>query len=99
VRAESPAAVLAAVRKRLPDLLLIDLQMAGADADGQSLVEQVRALCHEHPLRVVGLAGPEFASQPLTGSRLRVDRYLTKPFSVSVLRSIAHDLLEHADLT
>jgi len=98
VRAESPNAVLAAVRKRLPDLLLIDLQMAGTDADGLSLVEQVRALCHEHPLCVVGLAGPDFSSQRLTGSRLRVDRYLTKPFSVSVLRSIAHDLLEHSDL-
>jgi len=99
VRAESPAAVLAAVRKRLPDLLLIDLEMAGAETEGACLVDQVRALCHEHPLRVVGLAGPHLASQPRTGSRLRVDRYLTKPFSVSVLRSIAHDLLEHSDPT
>jgi diguanylate cyclase (GGDEF)-like protein len=97
VRAESPQTVLAAVRKRLPDLLLIDLQMAGVDADGLPLVDQVRSLCHEHPLRVVGLAGPDFAAQPLKGSRLRVDRYLTKPFSVSVLRSVAHDLLEHPD--
>jgi len=92
-RAESPDALLVAVRERRPDLVILDLQMAGDVTDATPLVERLQAVYPDEPIPVVGLARPAALPQHRSDRRARVDRYLTKPFSVSVLRSLAHDLV------
>jgi CheY-like chemotaxis protein len=88
--ASTAQGVLEAARSERPDLLIIDLQLAENDI-GPSLIERVRALEPDTPLPVIVMSTA--AAGDLTRlARLGVDRYVTKPFSVSVLRSVARDL-------
>ena len=89
--ASTAQGVLDAARSERPDLLIIDLQLAEDDI-GPSLIDRVRALEPDTPLPVIVMSTAE-AGDLTRLTRLGVDRYVTKPFSVSVLRSIARDLL------
>jgi diguanylate cyclase (GGDEF)-like protein len=88
--ASTPEGVLAAARSERPNLLIIDLQLAQAQP-GPSIIERVRALEPDSPLPVIVMSAADGGELEHL-SRLGVDRYVTKPFSVSVLRSIAREL-------
>ena len=97
VRAETPRAVLETLRFRKPDLLVIDLQMRERRG-GPPLIEQIQTMFPEGSFPVIGLSSD--AGTPADRlTRLGVDRFITKPFSVSILRAAARDLLESSRAT
>ncbi len=92
VRADSARSVLETLRFRRPDLLVIDLQMAEVEG-GAPLIEQVQSMFPAGNFPIIGLSSdPWTTSERL--SRLGIDRFITKPFSVSLLRSAARELLK-----
>jgi diguanylate cyclase (GGDEF)-like protein len=97
VRAESPRALLETLRFRKPDLLVIDVQMRERRG-GPPLIEQVQAMFPEGSFPVIGLSS-DAGTSPDRLNRLGVDRFITKPFSVSILRAAARELLEGSRAT
>jgi len=92
LRAPSARAALETLRFRRPDLLVLDVHLAEEDS-GASLIERVQALAGEGRFPVVGLSrDPGVDAEEL--QRLGVDRYITKPFSLTVLRSLVRELLD-----
>jgi diguanylate cyclase (GGDEF)-like protein len=88
IRAESPEALRETLRLRKPDVLIAELALLEA-AGGTALIEELRSRFPDPRLPVVGLAAaPGLAPPP------GVDLFLSKPFSVGVLCSVANDLLE-----
>lgn len=92
VRAESARVVLETLRFRKPDLLVIDVQMRERRG-GPPLIDQVLAMYPGGSFPVIGLSS-DSATTPERLAKLGVDRFITKPFSVSILRAAARDLLE-----
>jgi diguanylate cyclase (GGDEF)-like protein len=92
LRAPSAQAALDALRFRRPDLLVLDVALAEEES-GTTLMERVQALAGDGRLPVVGLSGdPGRDTEEL--QRLGMDRYITKPFSLTVLRSLVRELLD-----
>jgi diguanylate cyclase (GGDEF)-like protein len=75
-----------------PDLLVLDLGMMNPD-EGISLIETVQHLFPGPRFPIIGLSGDPAADADRL-ARLGVDRFITKPFSVSLLRSAARELLD-----
>jgi diguanylate cyclase (GGDEF)-like protein len=92
LRATSARAALETLRFRRPDLLVLDVHLAEEES-GASLIERVQALAGDGRFPVVGLSRePGRDGEEL--QRLGVDRYITKPFSLTVLRSLVRELLD-----
>lgn len=92
IRTDSTSAMLETLKYRTPDLLILDLQMAD-QGDIAGLIERIHAMVPDTTLPIIGLSDqPGTETQSLV--RQRVDRYITKPFSVTVLRSVARELVE-----
>ena len=92
VRAESEAVLFETLRARRPDVLILDLVHL-ANGEPALLIEKIRSMFPDAPVPIIGLASAPGPSLERVG-RVGVDRYLTKPFSVSVLRSVARDIIE-----
>ncbi len=92
IRATSARTVLETLRFRRPDLLVLDLEMADEEG-GASLLEKIREIFPGHRIPIIGLAARAGADQDRL-AQLGVDRFVTKPFSVSLLRSVARELLD-----
>jgi diguanylate cyclase (GGDEF)-like protein len=92
VKAESAVAALQTLSFRRPDLLVLDVGIV--DTEEQiTLIEKVRRLFPTSRFPIIGLSG-NVNADPEALARLGVDRFITKPFSVSLLRSAARELLE-----
>ena len=91
-RAENAAAALAAVAVRPPDLLVVDLGLAESEG-GAPFLERLQRREGGRRVPVIALAR-EAGADPDALARLGVDRFLTKPFSVSLLRGLAQELLD-----
>jgi diguanylate cyclase (GGDEF)-like protein len=92
VKAESARTALETLGFRRPDLLVVDIGIVDHD-QGVTLLERVQQLFPTSRFPIIGLSGDPNAD-PDALSRLGVDRFITKPFSVSLLRSAARELLE-----
>lgn len=92
VKAESARTALATLKFKSPDLLVLDLAMFDDDG-GVALIERVQGLFPGSRFPIIGLSGDPSADPEKIG-RLGVDRFITKPFSVSLLRSAARELLD-----
>jgi len=92
VKAESARTALQTLTFRRPDLLVLDLGMVDPDG-GLALIEKVQHLYPASRFPIIGLSNDPNAD-PDALARLGVDRFITKPFSVSLLRSAARELLE-----
>ena len=92
VKAETARTALETLRFRRPDLLVVDVGLVDQD-DGVALIETVQRLFLANRFPIIGLSGDP-AADPEKLVRLGVDRFITKPFSVSLLRSAARELLE-----
>ena len=92
MRVNAGAAVLEALRFRRPDLLILDLELAG-DSDEPPLIERVRAIYPAESFPIIGLSSDP-GTDPQELVRLGVDRFITKPFSLSLLRNAARELIE-----
>jgi len=92
VKAESARTALQMLSFHRPDLLVLDVGIVDPD-DGVALIERVRGLYPTSRFPIIGLSG-NVNADPEALARLGVDRFITKPFSVSLLRSAARELLE-----
>ena len=92
VTAETARTALETLRFRRPDLLICDLGLVDEDG-GVALIERVAESSAGHRFPIIGLLSDP-APDPERLSRLGVDRFITKPFSVSLLRSAARELVE-----
>lgn len=90
VRAVSAEAAVAALRAGRPDLVVLDLRMSDGET---SLLERIPEIHPGGRIPVIGLAR-EAGADPDGLARLGVDRFITKPFSLSLLRSLAGELLD-----
>jgi diguanylate cyclase (GGDEF)-like protein len=92
VRSDNAGTALETLTLRRPDLLVLDLGMVDPDL-GVPLIESVQRLFSASRFPIIGLSGDP-AADPAALARLGVDRFITKPFSVSLLRSAARELLD-----
>jgi diguanylate cyclase (GGDEF)-like protein len=92
VKAGDARTALQSMTSDRPDLLVLDLGMIDHD-EGMALIETVR---HHFPgprFPIIGLSRDP-AADPDGLAGLGVDRFITKPFSVSLLRTAARELLD-----
>jgi len=92
IKAATAHTALETLRVGRPDLLVLDLGMRDPE-DGIPLVERIQQLFPGSRVPIVGLAC-DGGVDPDQLHRLGVDRFITKPFSVSLLRGAARELLE-----
>lgn len=92
LRALDAAAAFDAIRHGKPDLVVLNLATAGSDGDAR-LLDAIGELHARGGVPVIGLSSDPDAD-PEAYTRLGVDRFITKPFSLSLLRSLARELLE-----
>ncbi len=93
VLAESGKVAMETLRFRVPDLLILDVHMMAADGQ-RSLLEEIQELYPGKPFPVLGISSaPDLEQVKLAD--LAVDRYITKPFSVPLLRSLARELVDN----
>ena len=92
VKAGTSRAALEAMRFRLPDLAVVEMGMRERDG-GPPLLERIQELYPGSRFPIVGLLR-DGSADPDALHRLGVDRFITKPFSLSLLRSAARELLE-----
>jgi diguanylate cyclase (GGDEF)-like protein len=92
VRAETSVEALETLRFRTPDLLIVDLQMPGRE-DDLLLIERIRALHPGPPFPIIGLSR-ESGLRAAEMQNMGVDRFITKPFSVSLLLHVARELVQ-----
>jgi CheY-like chemotaxis protein len=65
-----------------------------ADADGGApLIDKIQELFPGSRIPIIGLSSDPSAD-PERLAHLGVDRFITKPFSLSLLRSVARELLD-----
>ena len=92
VKAENARTALETLTFRPPDLLVLDVGMIEHD-EGIALIEIVQRLFPGTRFPIIGLSG-DVAADADRLARIGVDRFITKPFSVSLLRSAARELLD-----
>jgi diguanylate cyclase (GGDEF)-like protein len=92
VKAGSARTALETLGFRRPDLLVIDVGIVDHD-EGVALIERVQRLYPNSRFPIIGLSG-DVNADPEALARLGVDRFITKPFSVSLLRVAARELLD-----
>ena len=92
VKASSARTALETLRFRRPDLVVLDLTLSDPES-GRPLVESVQQLFPGIRFPIIGLSRDPDAD-PDRLARFGVDRFITKPFSISLLRSAARELLE-----
>lgn len=80
---------------QLPDLILLDLNLP--DGNGLELLKELRSQ-HSH-LPVILLTANDTDSDIVTGLEHGADDYITKPFSLAVLRARVNTQLRRADPT
>lgn len=92
VKASSARTALETLRFRRPDLVVLDLTLVDPET-GSPLVDSIQQLFPGSPFPIIGLSrDPEADPESLT--RQGVDRFVTKPFSLTLLRTAARELLE-----
>jgi DNA-binding response OmpR family regulator len=87
---DGPAA-LAAINRRLPDLLVLDVMMPGAS--GIDVCREVRADRRSQALPIIMLTARAHVMSESEGLIAGADMYLTKPFSPRALLSKVEHLL------
>lgn len=90
VLSDSPTTAMETLRFRRPDLLVLDLQLSD---NGKPLIEKIHGQFPGERFPTVGLSR-EADTDPEQLSRLGVDRFITKPFSLSLLRSVVRELID-----
>jgi two-component system alkaline phosphatase synthesis response regulator PhoP len=75
---ETGEEALALVRRRRPDLIVLDLMLPGMD--GYQVLRRLRAEGHEMPVLILTARAQE--TDKVLGFRLGADDYVTKPFGV-----------------
>jgi two-component system phosphate regulon response regulator PhoB len=80
---DSGEAALAEVGDFMPDLILLDIMLPGAD--GLEICKQIKSNPDTAPIPIIMLTALSEEADIVTGLELGADDYITKPFSPSVL--------------
>jgi two-component system phosphate regulon response regulator PhoB len=86
---------LASVRRRPPDLVLLDLMLPGLS--GTEVLRRVRSDPNTADVPVVVLTAKSEESEVVSGLHLGADDYVTKPFSLSVLSARVAAVLRRSE--
>lgn len=73
----------AALARRLPDLILLDIEMP--DIDGMTIVEKLKSVIGWEKIPVIFLTSHSEKQVVMTGFELGVLDYIVKPFDVAAL--------------
>lgn len=88
---------IAAIRERLPDLLLLDLMLPGMS--GTVLAKRLRAETRTHELPIIMVTARAEEGERVQGLDIGADDYVTKPFSpkelVARIRAVLRRRLPH----
>ena len=87
---ESGGSCLAALKNRIPDLLIVDLQMP--DMTGIEVLKRIRENALTAPLKVILLSANNTTESLATQSGVKADYYLEKPFDMKVLLGLVKEL-------
>lgn len=93
-RADDPNELFESLRFRKPEVLVLDLSLG---SDAAELLDRIHALYPKDRFPIIGLSKPSEIDEDRL-ARLGVDRYLTKPFSLSVLRGMVREFLDSHSL-
>lgn len=83
------------IRRRPPDLVVLDLMLPGLS--GQEVLRRLRADPHTADVSVVILTARSEESDVVSGLHLGADDYVTKPFSLSVLSARVAAVLRRSE--
>ncbi len=86
---------LAAIRERLPDLILLDMHLP--DIDGMDLLRQLKSNSATADIPVVVVSADALADQIEAARQAGAQQYLTKPVSVAELLSVVDGVLDSAE--
>jgi CheY-like chemotaxis protein len=92
--AEDGLAALQKVRRRRPDIIVLDVMMP--NMDGITFCRLLRRNMATRSLPVVMLSGKAHSHAVEEGLRVGANRYLIKPSGLDILVPILHELLEYA---
>ena len=81
----------AALGKRIPDLVLLDIMLPGED--GMSILQHLRAESETKTVPIIMVTAKTTESDKISGLDTGADDYITKPFSVNELVSRVKALL------
>ncbi|MFP3937504.1 MAG: response regulator [Phycisphaerae bacterium] len=93
--AHDGSAGLELIRRRPPDLVLLDLMLPGIS--GQEVLRRLRSDPHTANVPVVVLTARSEESDVVSGLHLGADDYVTKPFSMSVLSARVAAVLRRSE--
>lgn len=85
---------MAELRRRPPDLVLLDLPLSPSDPDGLELCRRLRAAAPTVPILITSSAGA--VADRVAGLEAGADDYLSKPFEAAELVARARALLRRA---
>jgi len=77
---ESAEALMPVLKRRIPDLIVLDIMLPGAD--GIETLKQIRAEYMGVGVKILMLTAKSSEINKITGLELGADDYMTKPFSV-----------------
>ncbi len=86
---------LAAIRARLPDLVLLDMHLP--DIDGMELLRHLKSDPHTGDVPIVVVSADALTQQIDAAFAAGCAHYLTKPVNVAELLKVVDDLLEQVD--
>src|SRR5438874_895714 len=92
VEAEDGRAALAAVRDRLPDLILLDVMMPGMN--GYAVLEALRADAATRSVPVIMLTALDGRADVALATMGGAESYVTKPFEPADLASLVRRFIE-----
>jgi DNA-binding response OmpR family regulator len=91
ITAENGAEALAAIERRLPRLIILDVMMP--EMDGWEVCKQVRDK-YRDSIRIIMLTAKDTARDKIIGKDiLKADEYLTKPFDIDELLATVRRLV------
>ncbi|MEO1451388.1 MAG: ATP-binding protein, partial [Bacteroidota bacterium] len=80
-----------------PDIILLDVRMPGGP-DGISVCQQLKQSADTRHIPVIMLSAQDTAADQVAGLEHGADEYVTKPFSIEVLRALLKSQLRNRQL-
>ncbi|MEK9678802.1 MAG: response regulator [Rhodospirillaceae bacterium] len=88
---------LSAIGRRVPDLIILDLNLA--DMDGVSFFKTLRSSEQTAHVSVIALTARAIPADVRLGQSVGFDEYFTKPVDVSTLKSTIETYLQNGNVS
>jgi len=87
---------LAMILKRIPDLVISDVMMP--EMDGMTLCRKIKQNVNINHVPVILLTAKAHEEDNLEGLSIGADAYMTKPFSIDILKKTAENIIKSREL-